>query len=329
MTPTSRSTRSAAPTSATSWSSRRTSPTPRTIMLEQNYRSTQTILTAANAVISRNKGRKPKNLWSDAGDGEQIVGYVARRRARRGAVRRRGDRPAHRRGRRAARRRRGVLPHQRPVPGVRGGVHPRRHALQGRRRGAVLRAARGQGRAGLPADPGQPRRRGLAAPDPQRAQARHRRPGRGLRRGARAAASGSRFFEALRRAAGRARHRDPVADRHPAASSTWSSSSSRWSTRGSAPTWCSSRCSRAAATSRSSRSPTTRRTRPGWRTSPSWSRWPASSPTSPSSGPSADPADEDAAPSPGLSDFLERVALVADSDQIPDQPRTTRRAWSR
>ena len=48
----------------------------RTILLEQNYRSTQTILTAANSVISRNEGRKPKNLWSDAGDGERIVGYV-------------------------------------------------------------------------------------------------------------------------------------------------------------------------------------------------------------------------------------------------------------
>jgi DNA helicase-2/ATP-dependent DNA helicase PcrA len=52
-------------------------PDSRTILLEQNYRSTQTILTAANAVISRNKGRKPKNLWSDAGDGEPVVGYVA------------------------------------------------------------------------------------------------------------------------------------------------------------------------------------------------------------------------------------------------------------
>ncbi len=47
------------------------------IMLEQNYRSTQHILTAANAVISRNAGRKPKNLWSDAGDGPLITGYVA------------------------------------------------------------------------------------------------------------------------------------------------------------------------------------------------------------------------------------------------------------
>src|SRR5215212_1215389 len=52
-------------------------PGARVILLEQNYRSTQTILTAANAVIVQNAGRKPKSLWSDAGDGAQIVGYVA------------------------------------------------------------------------------------------------------------------------------------------------------------------------------------------------------------------------------------------------------------
>lgn len=52
-------------------------PDATSILLEQNYRSTQTILTAANSVISRNKGRKEKRLWSDAGDGERIVGYVA------------------------------------------------------------------------------------------------------------------------------------------------------------------------------------------------------------------------------------------------------------
>ncbi|BCB86858.1 DNA helicase PcrA [Phytohabitans suffuscus] len=49
----------------------------RTILLEQNYRSTQTILNAANAVIDRNSSRKPKRLWSEQGQGEQIVGYVA------------------------------------------------------------------------------------------------------------------------------------------------------------------------------------------------------------------------------------------------------------
>jgi len=52
-------------------------PDATVILLEQNYRSTQTILTAANAVISRNPNRKPKRLWSDAGDGEKITGYVA------------------------------------------------------------------------------------------------------------------------------------------------------------------------------------------------------------------------------------------------------------
>ncbi len=52
-------------------------PDARTILLEQNYRSTQTILGAANKVISRNTERKPKRLWSEAGDGEKIVGYVA------------------------------------------------------------------------------------------------------------------------------------------------------------------------------------------------------------------------------------------------------------
>ena len=52
-------------------------PGAETILLEQNYRSTQTILNAANAVIAHNEGRKDKRLWSDAGDGERIVGYVA------------------------------------------------------------------------------------------------------------------------------------------------------------------------------------------------------------------------------------------------------------
>lgn len=52
-------------------------PDARSILLEQNYRSTQTILTAANAVISRNPGRREKNLWTSEGAGELLVGYVA------------------------------------------------------------------------------------------------------------------------------------------------------------------------------------------------------------------------------------------------------------
>jgi DNA helicase-2/ATP-dependent DNA helicase PcrA len=52
-------------------------PQARTILLEQNYRSTQTILSAANAVIERNAGRRAKNLWTQSGDGPVITGYVA------------------------------------------------------------------------------------------------------------------------------------------------------------------------------------------------------------------------------------------------------------
>ncbi len=52
-------------------------PDATTILLEQNYRSTQTILSAANAVISKNSGRQAKRLWTDSGAGPQIVAYVA------------------------------------------------------------------------------------------------------------------------------------------------------------------------------------------------------------------------------------------------------------
>ncbi|MFI9648496.1 DNA helicase PcrA [Streptomyces sp. NPDC052040] len=52
-------------------------PDATTILLEQNYRSTQTILSAANAVIERNESRRPKNLWTNAGSGARITGYVA------------------------------------------------------------------------------------------------------------------------------------------------------------------------------------------------------------------------------------------------------------
>ena len=52
-------------------------PDATTILLEQKYRSTQTILSAANAVIERNENRRPKNLWTEAGAGSTITGYVA------------------------------------------------------------------------------------------------------------------------------------------------------------------------------------------------------------------------------------------------------------
>ena len=52
-------------------------PNAHTVLLEQNYRSTQNILSAANAVISQNESRKEKNLWSSEGAGAPLIGYVA------------------------------------------------------------------------------------------------------------------------------------------------------------------------------------------------------------------------------------------------------------
>ena len=52
-------------------------PDASTITLEQNYRSTQNILAAANAVIARNEGRREKRLWTAAGDGERVAVYAA------------------------------------------------------------------------------------------------------------------------------------------------------------------------------------------------------------------------------------------------------------
>ncbi|MDH3679637.1 MAG: DNA helicase PcrA [Acidimicrobiia bacterium] len=52
-------------------------PDTTVVLLEQNYRSTQTILDAANSVIANNFGRKPKNLWTDAGSGDRIIRFHA------------------------------------------------------------------------------------------------------------------------------------------------------------------------------------------------------------------------------------------------------------
>ena len=54
-----------------------TFPDAQVVLLEQNYRSTQTVLDAANAVIENNEGRKPKELWTEQGDGEKILRYFA------------------------------------------------------------------------------------------------------------------------------------------------------------------------------------------------------------------------------------------------------------
>ena len=252
-------------------------PDARTILLEQNYRSTQTILRAANAVIARNEGRRKKNLWTETGDGARIIGYVGDNEHDEASFVAALDRPARRRARGAPRRRRGVLPHQRPVARPGRGVRASRPALQGGRRHAVLRAPRGQGRPGLPAGALQPQRHGQPAPHRQRAQARHRRPRGGLHRRPRRARA-----HPLRRRPrpprGRPRHRHPLGRRdqglhRPARGPR--PGPRRRGRRGRRP--ARGRARPRPATSPSCGRATTPRTRPGSRTSPSSSPSHASS----------------------------------------------------
>ena len=263
-TPTSRSTPSAAPTIRNIVEFERDYPDARTILLEQNYRSTQTILTAANARDRPQPGpprQEPVDRRRRRRDGRRLR---RRQRARRGRVRRRRDRPARRRRGRPPRRRGRLLPHQRAVPGLRGRVRPARHAVQGRRRGALLRAPRGPRRAGLP--PG-------ASPTPT-TSSRLRRilnvPKRGI--GDRAEA----VVERLRRA--RAHHLRRRAPPRPTRSRAWRPvrrtppTSSRMldelprgAPRRSAPDTLDAVLD-APATAPNSSTPTTRRTSRGWRT---------------------------------------------------------------
>ena len=297
-------------------------PNATSILLEQNYRSTQTILNAANAVIGHNQGRKPKRLWSDAGDGARIVGYVAddeRDEAR--FVSEEIDR-LDRRQVRAARRRRGLLPHQRPVPGLRGDVHPRRAALQGRRRRALLRAARGARRAGLPADARQPGRLGLAAPHPQHPQARHRRPRGRVRQRVRRARADHLLGGAAagRRGAGAG---VAVAAQDPGLRGDGQELQSMVDAGERADVILESVLARSGYLDEleASDDPQDATRVENLAELVAVAR---EFSDDPQAGPSADPADVDAGiVAPGLTDFLERVALVADADQIPDAPRAT------
>ena len=132
------------------------------IALEQNYRSTNSILRAANAVIANNRERKPKNLWSELGEGDPVrvfevedehaeARFVASEIAAlvdEGCV---GARD------------RGLLPDERAVAGAGGRPRPAGDPVPGDRRAALLRAGRDQGRDRLSAGDRQPLRRRLAA----------------------------------------------------------------------------------------------------------------------------------------------------------------------
>ena len=205
------------------------------IMLEQNYRSTQTILSAANAVIRLNPARKPKNLWSDAGDGPLIQGYVAdtehdEAQFVAGEIAKLRDAGEGRLGDAAVFYRTNAQSRTFEEVFIRAGP-----GVQGRRRGALLRAARGPRRDRLPARDQQPRRRRLGAPDPQRAQAGHRRQGRGRGVGRWRRGSGISFGEALRRVDDIPGWR-PGRPTRSAASPRSSTPTRRWSPRAPRPT---------------------------------------------------------------------------------------------
>ena len=175
-------------------------PDTAVVKLEQNYRSTQLILDAAHAVVSRNTARKDKKLWTDNAGGvriqrfeayneeeeaewiaRQVEGLVGGRGS--ALTRRADDEDVALPGPRD----RGDVPDERPVPGDRGIVPALRDPLPARRRDAVLLPARGQGRPGLPADPALRHRQ-------RQLRADHQRPGTGI---------GDKTIEVLRAAAAR------------------------------------------------------------------------------------------------------------------------------
>ena len=149
-------------------------PGARTIALEQNYRSTNHILGAANGVISHNRERKEKNLWSELGDGEAVRVVEVEDEHAEARLRRGRDR-GPRRGGRQRRRDRGLLPDERAVARARGHPRPAGRRVRRPRRPALLRARRGQGRRRLPPGDRQPVRRRLARADREPAAPRDRR----------------------------------------------------------------------------------------------------------------------------------------------------------
>ena len=130
-------------------------PDATVVKLEQNYRSTQTILNASNAVISNNRSRKEKSLWSELGEGDpvhvrELEDEHAEARFAVSEIERLVDEGASRDDIAVFYR------DQRAEPRARGHAGPLRRLLPGDRRHPLLRARRDQGRARLPDAAGQP-----------------------------------------------------------------------------------------------------------------------------------------------------------------------------
>ena len=171
----SRSTAGAARASRTCSSSGATSRSAQLFRLEQNYRSTGTILEAANALIAHNTGRLGKKLWTDGARGDADPPLRRLQRARRGGVRHRtASASTWRSG--GLRREVAILYRSNAQSRVfEEAFLLRAHAVPRVRRPALLRARRDQGCARLPAPDRQPRRRRLLRARREPADARHRR----------------------------------------------------------------------------------------------------------------------------------------------------------
>ena len=146
------------------------------MLLEQNYRSTQTILDVANAVISNNRNRTPKKLRTDNGQGVPVTVYEAYNEIEEAAyvadeIEKLIAAAATFGPGRLCRH----VSHQCPEPRAGRGVCAARHEVQAGRRHALLRAQGNQGCAGLSAPDPQPGRQRRARPHHQRAAARDRR----------------------------------------------------------------------------------------------------------------------------------------------------------
>ncbi len=155
---TSPSTAGAARIIRTCCASRRITPNRRKILLEQNYRSTRTVVETARAVIDRNTARTHKNLFSERPEGLKITLYEAIDDHAEAAYVVDTIAAAHflqtgERGRPG-----GDVPHQRAIPPAGGSLHPLRDALPPGGGAAVLWKTRDQGRDLLPAPGFQPGR---------------------------------------------------------------------------------------------------------------------------------------------------------------------------
>ena len=189
------------------------------VRLEQNYRSTQTILDAASAVISRNRNRKDKRLWTDRKGGSKVIAFRGNDELEEADFITRSIKQFRSEDVDATM---AILYRTNAQSqGDRGFADARGDPVQDHRRGPVLRAEGDQRRAGLPEAHHEPARRRQRAARDQRARARHRQGRDGL-------AAGDRSECPLRRT--RRRCSPPASGRSPRRDRSGRSSSTRWRT---------------------------------------------------------------------------------------------------